>query len=225
MHPSDLTHSAAKPRAERRVNGPHFFRRELARMLALALASIIAGVACNPHVSLQAPPATAAPEARLHAYSDLRPVYYQRTEVTTSTKSGNTVSQHTRTDFVELDDGTKVYHPEDLLVVLHHDSQAYEAIRAYEASATKNRYFYLGGSAALFAGLLMVVMNLNDDGSKPLLYTGGGLAIGGTVSFLYGQHQGNVASEKAAEAYESYDAGLRQRLNLCGENDAVVSCE
>ncbi len=87
----------------------------------------------------------------------------------------------------------------------------------------------LGGAATITAGLALALVSLlsvDSSGEPPKtpLFIGLGLSLGG-VGLLTGAHfVSNSAADEAATAFETYEPSLRQRLDLCIEDEQVYDC-
>ena len=170
---------------------------------------------CAGHVQLAAPPANAPPEVRAAAYDDLRPIEYA---TVSNLKSG-----YTDVAFLELNDGTKVKLPEDLLPLVPPDSPAAQSMRDARSQRHTNHLLALGGTVGLLAGIITALAGAGM-GSKPVAYGGLGVAIGGVICIPLTNREANKMNASTARAYEQYDDGLRRRLGMCEEGGRVVPC-
>jgi hypothetical protein len=175
----------------------------------------LAASGCAGHVQLSAPPASAPGEQRLAAYDDLRPIEY---ETRTSRRSG-----YTDVVSLELNDGTKVRLPEDLLPLVPEKSPAAQAMREARSHRHNNQLLGYGGYGGLLTGIIVALVGAGN-GSKPLGYGGLGLAVGGAICLPFANRQATKANAATARAYEQYDDGLRRKLDLCEEGERVVPC-
>src|SRR4051812_29817895 len=151
------------------------------RIVAIMCCALFGGCT-QPHLTLSAPPAAASLSERSDAYAALRPA---STRVTTeaSTWLGATIVTSRRTDYMELGDGRRVYHPEDLLSVIPRDSDT--ALSISEVRRSERRETWLGAAAgicALAGGALVAVSLAKQDPPVPL-WAGLTIGIGGTLVF------------------------------------------
>jgi hypothetical protein len=183
--------------------------------LGPVLSILLAVNGCAGHVQLKAPPANASGQERVAAYDDLRPIDYK---TVTSAKG-----RYTDVVSLELNDGTKVRLPEDLLPLVPPDSPAAQSMRDARSYRHKNQLLALGGYGGLIGGLILAAVG-GGMGSKPVAYGGLGIAIGGVICLPFVNGQANKANASTAQAYEQYDDGLRRKLDLCEEGERVVPC-
>lgn len=179
----------------------------------LSIMLVLSG--CAGHVHLAAPPANASAQERLTAYDDLHPIEYK---TVTSQKTGYT-------DVVSLDlnNGTRVKLPEDLLPLVPADSPAAQSMREARDHRHTNQLLGFGGYGALVGGIILALAGAGT-GSKVLGYGGLGIAIGGGICLPFANRQADKANAATARAYEQYDDGLRRKLDLCEEGERVVPC-
>jgi expansin (peptidoglycan-binding protein) len=133
------------------------------------------------------------------------------------------------TDYMQLANGQRVYYPEDILSVVPEASAS--ALAAESSASARSTATTLSGvamAAYLVGGVVMLLPILNHDVSTPInttpIYIGGGLVLSGLVMHLAGMGYRSSANDEAATAFETYDAGLRERLSLCGHDGALGSC-
>lgn len=169
---------------------------------------------CGGHIQLTAPPANASAAERAAAYDALRPINYQ---------TGS--NEHSSKDVapLELNDGTKVEKPEDILALVSADSRAARSIRDAQSHAEKSQYLNLSGTAVLVAGSFLAVMGLGG-GSKVVGFGGLGIAVGGGICLTFSKMETDEKKAATTRAYEQYDEGLRRRLGMCEQAGRVVPC-
>lgn len=176
---------------------------------------------CHEHVQLRAPTADASQEEREDSYESLRPVSMHETHVT-YLQGGVPVGAERQTDYLQLQNGTRVYYPEDLKPVVSENSPAWLAAgESQSARSTANTLLGTGIAAYVGGGTLMLVPPLTFDASDPNasmnmtpLYIGAGVMLAGVVCHLVSRSFRSTANDEAATAFETYDAGLRERLDL-----------
>lgn len=192
------------------------------RLYLACAALLISGSACSPpHVRLQAPPASAAPEARVEAYEKLAPA---RLRVMTVTSKRGSV---TFVESIELNDGRRVHHAVDLLPVVASNSRAESAIRKAEDKKSTAKWLTYGGIVALSASMVLMVADLSKNGPKGIgvpFYLGAGIGVGGVISIPVGQVFGMQSNQHAEEAMRHYHDGLLRRLDLCEDGGGVEPC-
>lgn len=194
--------------------------------------------ACQAHVSLKAPPPEAPLEDRVKAYEELQRLSsYELVSV----RAGAVVSS--APSYLQLRNGARVYHPEDLLPVLAPTSVAAQA--ATESQAARGRFgTYLGvGGGIGAAGLIAVVAlmasapevpgvgspefgtALKARGERVGLGVGVGIAsvaVGLGVALIGNLIEGRPAADALRTAFETYDAGLRARLSLPAKGEVQM---
>jgi hypothetical protein len=169
---------------------------------------------CGGHIQLTAPPANASAAERAAAYDALRPINYQ-----TDSNEGSS----TNVGLLELNNGTKVKEPEDILVLLPADSRSAYSIRDAQSHAKKGQYWNIAGTAALSAGSFLALMGL-AKGSKLAGFGGLGIVVGGGICLTFSKRERDEKSAATTRAYEQYDEGLRRRLGMCEQEGRVVPC-
>ncbi|MGC4087016.1 MAG: hypothetical protein QM756_03765 [Polyangiaceae bacterium] len=193
------------------------------KSICVCLAFALGASGCTRHVNLNAPSANAAPEERLVAYGELHPTSL-RIRTTTYSKPG---FSHTSsmTDSLKLADGRRVYDVTDLYPVLDPKSQAVQDIREAEQEGAKARYTFWGGFAALIGGAVLMGVDLASSSKRGVpFYAGAGLGIGGIIAFPVSGIFGRQAADARTNAFMNYDEGLRQRLDLCRDDEGVAPC-
>ena len=86
-------------------------------------------VGCHPHVQLRAPDVLATAEERVIAYNHLKPVLTR--EVDHIPGPGTSGFAYRTVEYIELQDGRKIYHPEDLQSVVSQQSITFRAAELY----------------------------------------------------------------------------------------------
>ncbi len=186
------------------------------------LSILLSSAACGrPHVSLEAPPATAPASERITAYEKLQPAFQREREIIP--ESGPI--QKT-VDFVELEDGRRIYHPTDLLPVISKQSAAYDAVQRYRRQRRTAHWLFIAGGVTIVAGGAAIASSAgaNTNNIDEVLAIGGGLAIGGALIFPIGNGFGRAANRNAMKAFRYYEEGLRQRLEICRQDGRPVDC-
>jgi hypothetical protein len=198
------------------------------RVLALYLAACSACVS-RPHHRLEAPAPGASPQEKLDAYEKHRPA----AEASLVAVSSGTVVA-SRTDFLVLGNGRRVYHAEDLAPLVAEDSATAESGRLSAEAATRAKAWNWTGWALVGGGLVLgsaAILDSGDPGSddfgpnKTLLGIGtvaflGGLGAMALASFRYAP----VAHDERVSAFATYDKDLRARLDICVDGTRIIPC-
>jgi hypothetical protein len=183
-------------------------------------------LSCQAHVRLTPPAAGAPAEEREQTYNRLRPwTLGQVTQTQTVTSPDGQVVQSSKlvTNYMLLADGTLVYYPEDLIPVVPMDSPT---AKAAEESARCR--FDLTASWAIAVpavlgglGLMLSASSLDRsnhfsvDTSQARGVAGIGLMVGGLVTMAISAWVWGLAmNDTATMAFGTYNASLRQALNL-----------
>lgn len=200
--------------------------------LAVALVATLATPACHGHVQLRAPLKQAPVEIRLDAYEKLRPLGYRQT--TTTTYRGFTkVSESTTLDFLQLSNGVRVYHTDDLLPLLEPGSGAYVAARDAESDATTASWLLWGGAVVGLAGTALFAFGPHDEPADDEFggpsfsttnYVGLGIATVGIGALVASIFVSKSAADERRSAFVSYDDGLRRHLGLCVRDGELDDC-
>jgi flagellar basal body L-ring protein FlgH len=195
--------------------------------MRIALLACLALTGCAAHVDLVAPPASAPLQSRVAAYDRLKGLSYHSTTITTYGPYGGSTSH--ATDYMQLASGDRVYYPEDILPVVPDDSPAAKAADASRSKRDTTRTLTWLAVASVAAGAVLAITPIatahdgNVDGTP--VFAGLGLAILGGAGFAIAAHfVGESAEDEAATAYETYDAALLQRLNLCPNGSSLGDC-
>ena len=163
------------------------------------------------------------------AYEHLQPVSIAETHITTFDKWGAPIAATRRTDHLQLRGGERVSEPDDLWPVIAQTSAAASAVTRYEENASSVRIATWIASGFLAAGLGMTTYSLahhNADGSRnntPMYLGLGAMTVGIGFAF-WGQSAAHDANDEKSTAFETYDDGLKARLNLCPSNDRMTDC-
>jgi hypothetical protein len=177
----------------------------------------VALVACvsKPHVRLRAPDARAPEGERLGAYVRLR-AHPRRAYLDETFED------------LQLGDGTRVWHPTDILSVVPAGSRAALAAGRSESlrgTATGLRY---GGLALVLAGGVWMAIGLGANADRFLESVPFDLAFvtigGGVVVAALSAIPEWEANDATTVAFRSYDLALRRRLDLCVSSFQVVAC-
>jgi hypothetical protein len=195
--------------------------------MRIALLACLALTGCAAHVDLVAPPSSASVDSRVAAYDRLKGLSYHSTTVTTYGAMGGSTGHST--DYMQLANGERVYFPEDILSVVPDESPAAKAADASRSKRDTARTLTWLAVAAVAAGAVLAITPIatshggNVDGTPVL--AGLGLAILGGAGFAIAAHfVGESAEDEAATAFETYDAALLQRLNLCAQGNGLGDC-
>jgi hypothetical protein len=204
-------------------------RREKAmRALWIVGAGACLLTGCAAHVDLTAPAADASLRSRVRAYDQLKSLSYHQTTTVVVGRFG--ASSSTSTDYMQLANGTRVYYPEDVLPVVPEGSPAAVAAQSSESNRNVATTLLLTGIAAGIAGTVVAVVPFtqpNDSGQVNLTPVFVGLGIVGAaaiVELISGVFRHSSADD-AATAYETYDASLLQKLQVCAGDRGIGACE
>lgn len=202
---------------------------------------------CQAHVALQAPGASATLEERTKAYEQLRPLSSHET-LTVTTQYGVPIAATSEPTYLQLKNGARVYHPEDLLPVLPADSVAAKAAQeSQSARQSRNTVIGVGVAIGVVGVIAMVAIrasvapvpdlphnwtqsqfdqHMND--TEAALRQGiigygvglGGVAVGALVVLVGNLVYGRNAADAMRTAFETFDTGLRAKLDLPGDGAA-----
>jgi hypothetical protein len=163
------------------------------------------------------------------AYERLQPVSITETHITTFNKWGAPIAATRRTDHLQLRGGERVSEPEDLWPVIAETSAAANAVTRNEEYASSARTATWIAAGFLAAGLGMTAYSFshhNADGSRnntPLYLGLGAMTVGVGFAF-WGNSAAHNANDEKSTAFETYDEGLKARLNLCNSGDTLQDC-
>lgn len=189
-------------------------------------------LACHPHVELRAPDAAASGPERISSYERLHARSTHETHITYANEYGAVVGAARVVDYLQLADGQRVYHPEDLMPVLPPDSSAYAAAdRSRAKMKTARTLNGIGWGAVGVGGAVMLVgaATVDIDGTNtgallaPLII-GGGIALVGTAITIVSGGFARKAMDEKATAFELYNDGLATRLDVCANDKVLVPC-
>jgi hypothetical protein len=172
-------------------------------------------------VQLNAPDSSAPPDERVAAFHRLRATKMQTTKVTTNASIG---SRYDRIDFLDLNDGTRIYHPADAMNVLAPDSESYRLLESAESDASLAYKLYYGAAAGILVGTILTFTQITDNSSGPLLYGGLGLAAGGVIAVPIGNFYSQRATHRATEGFRLFNIGLMRKLDVCEDGNHVAAC-
>ena len=202
-----------------------------ARKLAGAVVAIsFASSACggHPHVGLNAPPAAASLQERGSAYEQLKPLSMHETH-TTYYKGGAVMGASRTTDYLQLSDGRRVYHADDLLAVVPPDSPsataAREAASKASAASTFSAIYWI---AFTLGGVVMISPFLSGDTGNfdmtPVL-VGGGIMLAGLP--FTSSPGASVARRTTRRRRPSKPTNRpsEKRLHLCARDNQLVDCD
>lgn len=178
----------------------------------------LATAGCHEHVELRAPTRDAPLQEREESYESLRPVSMHETH-TTYLRNGVAVGASRSTDYLQLENGTRVYYPEDIQPVVSETSPAWLAAgESQSARATANTVSAIGIGGMVVGGGVMLAPIFSHDPEGTInmtpIYIGGAIMIAGAICQLVSTSFRSTANDEAATAFETYDSGLRDRLNL-----------
>ncbi|MEO6602435.1 MAG: hypothetical protein ABIQ16_21315 [Polyangiaceae bacterium] len=177
---------------------------------ALCVATGLIG--CHDHVFLQVPTSQAPFAERAKAYQDLRPLNYQ------------TSNNSQQLDFLELGNGTRVYHPEDLLVAVPRDSETARAIERSDELGKTAPWFGFSALACMVAGGTMIALSAlgHERPNTTVLISGVGLGLAGGLGFGIASATVRGRSvDQARIAYDNYDRALQRKLSVCVDADCA----
>ncbi len=201
--------------------------------VALVLCVSVGACASPPHVELRAPSASASFEERAQALEQLHATSAHETHIT-YLRNGVPVGAARTTDYLQLNGGERVYHPEDILPVVKEDSAAAAAAeRSAEATSTANTVQGWGWALTGVGPAVMLssVFFIEDAETSPdfsgmwtVMAIGGVITIGGLITGLIGGSYRRQANDDKATAFELYNKALAQRLDICADGKALVPC-
>lgn len=190
-------------------------------------------LACQPaHVELHAPKANAPGRERVEAYERMHARSSKETHVTYLGKGGAPVGAARLVDYLQLADGQRVYHPEDLMPVLSPQSPAFSAAdRSRKHMSTARTINGIGWGAFGIGTTVMLVGIATTDYSgdstssvmTPIII-GGGIMLAGVVTTLISGGFARKAMDEKATAFEMYNEGLAMRLHVCSDDKILVPC-
>jgi len=182
--------------------------------------------ACTHTVTLRRPADDLTPEQRVATYNALHAT--SERDVVMVTCNGACASQETRT--IQLADGRQTSEPTDLLPVLLPHSDAARHIRAVESHRRRSGFWLSGGLVGFGLGLGLGFKMVEHDPAggqdwstaRYPVYAGvAALIVGG--GFMY-YHRGRSMEETSA-AYQTYNEGLAEMLDVCVSGLEVIPCE
>lgn len=185
-------------------------------------------IGCAAHVDLTAPEASASSKERLEAWERLHAIQMKETHIT-YVRGGVTVGAEARTDYLQLADGRRVYHPEDLAPAVRPDSPTAAAVDAYGTQSAVAGWLTIGGIVVVAGGTGVALGGIasdSDSAEAPMLI-GGVVAIGvGALALVVAQvFRGNANDEKSS-AFVTYNDSLLKRLDLCTHaGNRVTPCQ
>jgi hypothetical protein len=176
----------------------------------------IAGCIVPPHHTLSAPPADAPGDARMEAFTRLRPD--KRMLLSCSGRC-------TSSQYLVLGDGKEIKHPEDLAPVIAPQTPAGESMRRILTLHARRRFWAKVLLIGLASGGAIAIAAATLD-SRPLGIAAAGLIGGALVIGIGGMAvQGMKETLEMSTLFDSYEAGLAARLNLCARGTIVIPCE
>ena len=194
----------------------------------VAAAGLICVSACGPpHVALDAPARSAPPEARLSAYEKLRP--RSPLEAQGAPRGEIPRSYLRTTDAIELGSGAKVHYARDLRPVLDEQSTAAREADLEASRSTAADVLTAAGAVLLVVGTAVAVSPfVTTDKGEALptqpIFVGTGLAVLSIPAFLFASERRRSAADARSNAFETYELGLKRRLDLCGYEPNVAPC-
>jgi hypothetical protein len=186
--------------------------------------------ACATSVSVALPPARTAPLAQRYSfYQDHQP---RSLAATTYTEFGmyGSVRQRTTLDSLRLANGLVIERAEDLLPLVPPESRAAQRMRdvvSYRDHSTRAGYVALG-MAGVSAGLILLGglrPSPVGDADGAMLFTGVGLAFGAVISTVVYALLGTSSMGARQDALLGFDPALRERLNLCENEQGIFDCD
>ncbi|HEY5947957.1 MAG TPA: hypothetical protein VIV40_20815 [Kofleriaceae bacterium] len=178
---------------------------------------VVVLVGCKPHVTLVPPPPDATPDQRVQAFNQLHAVS-EKTTTTTSCGGGGGCSTTVEKE-LNLANGTRVYYPDDLLPVVHPESESAREVHAARRAVSRQRTWALAALGFAIGGV--VIFTQTDNGKAAFLIGGGGILV--SAFFAWRNYFESI--DHISRANETYNAGLAQRLDVCVSGFYVVPCE
>lgn len=136
----------------------------------------------------------------------------------TTLYAGVPVGTARQVDYLQLNQGDRVYFPEDLLAVVSPDSPSGRAAeRSRSARSTAKTLAGVGSGFLVLGGGLMVVPIISsgpDDMKMTPFFIGGAAAALGFIAMFATMPFGQTANDEAATAFETYDSALRDSLQI-----------
>ncbi len=196
------------------------------------------GCASPRHVKLEAPSDSASDQERVKAFDKMRAVSQRETHITYTNQYGGVVGASRSVDYLQLNNGERVYYAEDLVPVLHEESAARKAAQRSKDEYDAGKPYSTTGAVMMYTGLgvlavsPLLILGATDSETGDLDLTPMWIGLGvGTVLSLAGLGVGLVGSSHMAEAareretaFELYNEGLAQRLDVCVDDDVLVPC-
>ena len=180
------------------------------RLRCVVVCASIALGGCHDHVVLQVPSSQAPFSERARAYQDLRPISYQI--------SNNSQQM----DYLELGNGSRVYHADDLLVAVPPDSETARAIERSDQLRKTAPWFGFSALACMIIGGSLVGLSVvGRDRPNTSLFIGGA-AVGVVGGLGFGIASGTTyrrSVDQARIAFDNYDGALQRKLRVCVDAD------
>jgi hypothetical protein len=188
--------------------------------------------ACASHVDLVAPAASAPVNERIAAYEQLKGLSYDTRTVTTTTTMNGSAAGATSTayftDDMHLANGTRVFYAQDILKVVPEES-----ITARYASAARSKrstaiWLTLAAVASVVGGAFLAIVPVataqyGQVNPIPIVF-GANLALGAIGLGIAAKVVGESGEHDKAQAFETYNTSLLQRLRLCPQNSQLADC-
>ncbi|MEL6339741.1 MAG: hypothetical protein AAGJ56_10095 [Myxococcota bacterium] len=193
---------------------------------AVVLLACTSTVACSRHVELKPPRPSATFEERVAFHEDHQPRLTKETHVTTFQGTNPTATSR-QTDYLLLNDGRRIYYPEDLSPIVPDDSRTAAAIERW-SRARSTRHTLTGlGLAGVAGGTALSLVGIGENAELgSTFYIGMGVfAVSLLVVSAWAPSLVQEENDEAATAYEFYGESLRAGLELCVEGDEIVECE
>jgi hypothetical protein len=177
-------------------------------------------------VTLQRPADDLTPEQRVATYNALHATAER--DVVTVSCYGACSSHETRT--IQLADGRQTSEPRDLLPVLLPHSKAARHIRAAESHRRQEAFWLGGGVVAFGLGLALGFEMVGRDATggqdwstaRYPVYAGvAALLVGGALMYYHRRR----SMEETSAAYQTYNEGLAEMLDVCVLGLQVIPCE
>ena len=186
----------------------------------------------EPHAAFVVPSPAAPYEERLSAYEQLRPETQKKGLVF---KTDIPKKRKRASDPLQLNDGTKVYHSEDLAPLVLPDSVTAKAIEQHLLFEHQQKVWAssaIGLSALASGGLSLgtfVFVRGDDDRAQNI---GLGIALSSivigaislAVSVPASRSKQELAQKANEDAFVNYDPSLRVFLGICQKDERLVDC-
>ena len=124
-----------------------------------------------------------------------------------------------------LADGTQVAHPEDLGPLVDATSRTARSTDRYRTARLTERLVTWGGVAVVAAGGVVFLRARDESIEQAKFWAGPVVMLVGFVAELVGSLLLRPRAERLRlEAFDAFDASLRQRLGICGDGSQANAC-